>query len=422
MEIPDKHNVVFLIFLYLSIGMLLPWNFFINVSGYWNYKLRTVNVTSNSTDIGNNPLQLEFAADLAIAAMVPVVTMLVFNGLIGHKFRMFPRLIVSLLCIIVLFTLTLVMTKVNTDSWQHEFMVLTLVCVGMINAFNGVFQGGLFGLAGMFPSRYMDALLTGQGIGGVFSALINILMLSIADKQVEAAFACFLIAVSLLVGSALLLVYLSTTRLFKHYTNTGNSDDEKKYLLDEKPNAEKKDVDIIKVMKSIWEEEMTVLLIYIVTIACFPAICVLVQSTHYHTGSIWATKYFIPVACFLMFNIGDYLGRSLASFSWVPKPGSKFGLVLAVLRIVFIPLFIICNTAPSDRYYTSVLIPSDTVYIILVLLLSISNGFLTSTVMVAAPCRVHVHQQEAAANIMAGVLGVGLACGAFLSSALVKIL
>ena len=30
--------------------------------------------------------------------------------------------------------------------------------------------------------------------------------------QVEAAFACFLIAVSLLVGSAVLLVYLSTTR------------------------------------------------------------------------------------------------------------------------------------------------------------------------------------------------------------------
>ena len=39
-------------------------------------------------------------------------------------------------------TFALVMTKVNTDSWQHEFMVLTLACVGMINAFNGVFQVG----------------------------------------------------------------------------------------------------------------------------------------------------------------------------------------------------------------------------------------------------------------------------------------
>ncbi len=39
---------------------------------------------------------------------------------------------------------------------------------------------------------------------------------------------------------------------------------------------------------------MTVLLIYIVTIACFPAICVLVQSTHYHTGTLPNHPYFKP--------------------------------------------------------------------------------------------------------------------------------
>ncbi len=33
--------------------------------------------------------------------------------------------------------------------------------------------------------------------------------------------------------------------MFKHHTNEGSSDDEKKYLLDEKPNVEKKDVDIM---------------------------------------------------------------------------------------------------------------------------------------------------------------------------------
>ena len=53
-EIEDKYNIVYYIFFYLSIGMLLPWNFFINVSGYWNYKLRTINATHNSTDEGNN--------------------------------------------------------------------------------------------------------------------------------------------------------------------------------------------------------------------------------------------------------------------------------------------------------------------------------------------------------------------------------
>ena len=50
-------------------------------------------------------------------------------------------------------------------------------------------------------------------------------------------------------------------------------------------------------MKSIWEEEVTVLLIYIVTIACFPAICVLVQSTHYHTGIILVVKLLYNSVC-----------------------------------------------------------------------------------------------------------------------------
>ena len=85
------------------------------------------------------------------------------------------------------------------------------------------------------------------------------------------------------------------------------------------------------VMKSIWEEEITVFLIFFVTLACFPAITVLVESTSPSSGP-WTTLYFVPVSCFLCFNVGDYLGRTLSSFSRVPKPGSKLGLILALLR------------------------------------------------------------------------------------------
>ena len=44
-EVKDRYNLVYLMFFYLSVGMLLPWNFFINVNGYWMYKFRTVNAT-----------------------------------------------------------------------------------------------------------------------------------------------------------------------------------------------------------------------------------------------------------------------------------------------------------------------------------------------------------------------------------------
>ena len=55
---------------------------------------------------------------------------------------------------------------------------------------------------------------------------------------------------------------------------------------------------------------VSVFLIFAVTLGCFPAITVLVQSTH--KGTKWGDVYFIPVCCFLLFNVGDFLGKENA--------------------------------------------------------------------------------------------------------------
>ena len=51
--------------------------------------------------------------------------------------------------------------------------------------------------------------------------------------------------------------------------------------------------------------------------------------------SAWASTFYLPVACFLLFNIGDYLGRFLAGLIQWPKPsklGSYLTLLFAILR------------------------------------------------------------------------------------------
>ena len=58
----------------------------------------------------------------------------------------------------------------------------------------------------------------------------------------------------------------------------------------------------------------------------------------------------------------------------------------------------------------------------IVFLLSISNGFLTSVVMVNAPSKVETYQQQTASNMMVALLGLGLVVGAGSSAALVKFL
>ena len=55
-------------------------------------------------------------------------------------------------------------------------------------------QGGLAGLAGQFPARYMGSLVQGQAVGGIITALINILSIEFSTDPSHSAFYCFLVA------------------------------------------------------------------------------------------------------------------------------------------------------------------------------------------------------------------------------------
>ena len=71
-------------------------------------------------------------------------------------------MLISLAFIILFFGGTLSLVKINTDSWQIEFLAVTLTIIVLININSAIFQGGLFGLAGAFPSKYMNNVLSGQ--------------------------------------------------------------------------------------------------------------------------------------------------------------------------------------------------------------------------------------------------------------------
>ena len=64
--------------------------------------------------------------------------------------------------IVLFFISTLSLVKINTDNWQMEFLAITLTIIVLININSAIFQGGLFGLAGAFPSKYMNNVLSGQ--------------------------------------------------------------------------------------------------------------------------------------------------------------------------------------------------------------------------------------------------------------------
>uniref|UniRef100_A0A671YHM5 Solute carrier family 29 member 1a n=1 Tax=Sparus aurata TaxID=8175 RepID=A0A671YHM5_SPAAU len=163
----------------------------------------------------------------------------------------------------------------------------------------------------------------------------------------------------------------------------------------------------------IWVMALSVCFIFTVTIGTFPAVTVEVKST-VADGGVWE-KYFIPVSCFLLFNMMDWAGRSLTAVCMWPGKDSFWLPVLVGLRVVFIPLFMLCNVQP--RYYLPVWFSHDALYIIFMIFFSFSNGYLASLCMCFGPKKVAQHEAETAGAIMAFFLSLGLALGAAVSFA-----
>lgn len=79
-----------------------------------------------------------------------------------------------------------------------------------------IFQGGLFGVAGMFPEKYMTAVVSGQALGGVFASGARIISLSVGAQDAIAAFIYFMIAVVVMIFTLLAYLYMSKTVSIAH--------------------------------------------------------------------------------------------------------------------------------------------------------------------------------------------------------------
>nr|XP_027223366.1 equilibrative nucleoside transporter 1-like [Penaeus vannamei] len=402
---PFRGNVVYACFLLLGLGTLLPWNFFITAETYWQYKFRNASVPQNASDVEKTSLQELYTPLQVCLSQVPNFLFLFINALFSHLISQRVRLITSLTMMIILFSLTTTFTQVYTDSWQGGFFALTMVIIILINSAGAIFQGGLFGVAGMFPEKYMTAVVSGQALGGVFASGARIVSLSVGAADATSAFIYFMIAVGVMVITLGAFLYMSNTDFYKHYTNCQRPEK------NEVPEKRSFGSDL-QIFKEIWPIGVSVCGVFAVTLAAFPALCVTIQSTS--ENEKWADVYFQPVVTFLLFNVGDYLGRQGAGMIMWPRQGSKILYLMTFLRLIFIPLFLFCNKPDSS-------IPSvfahDSWYILFMLLFSLSNGYCSSLCMTYGPKMVSEENAEKASSMMAAMLGLGLLTGGLLSFA-----
>ncbi|KAM8859077.1 equilibrative nucleoside transporter 1-like isoform 1-T5 [Spinachia spinachia] len=431
----DKYNAVWIIFFILGLGTLLPWNFFMTATMYFTSRLRDPSdppppPRGNSTSDGGdarNVLESKFNNVMTLCAMVPLLIFTCLNSFLHQRVPQKLRIIGSLAVIFVVFLLTAVFVKV--DMAPLPFFTLTMVKIIFINSFGAILQGSLFGLAGILPASYTTPIMSGQGLAGTFAAFSMICALGSGSALQDSAFGYFITACVVILLAIVSYIALPRMEFFQYYMASHGSapsaDEENNMELLQKEREEKRPVvslveeeakptvSVMPIFKRIWVMALSVCFIFTVTIGTFPAVTLDVKST-VAQGGTWET-YFIPVSCFLLFNLMDWAGRSLTAACLWPGKDSVLLPVMVGLRVVFVPLFMLCNVQP--RNYLPVWFAHDAVYIVFMIVFAFSNGYLASLCMCFGPKKVAAHEAETAGAIMAFFLSLGLALGAAVSFA-----
>lgn len=151
--------------------------------------------------------------------------------------------------------------------------------------------------------------------------------------------------------------------------------------------------------------------------AVFPPITISIMPTNPATHPL-----VFSAVHFLVFNIGDFLGRYLCSIPRLLIWSARRLLSLSLARTLFIPVFLMCNIQRGPSTGTSGFISSDILYMLILLVFGITNGYLSSLFMMSAPSVEHnpylrgrVEDVDVAATVASFFLIGGLVIGSFAS-------
>jgi equilibrative nucleoside transporter 1/2/3 len=182
------------------------------------------------------------------------------------------------------------------------------------------------------------------------------------------------------------------------------------------------DVTIFGVLKKIRWLAFSVAYVFVVTIAVFPSITALVKSVRAHPPDNTAAIVQLPRVLqddifvafhFLIFNMFDWVGRIFPLSSWLRTSNPTLLTFYSLVRTLFIPLFLFCNVVATDKTLP-VLVNSDFAYVVLLMVFSLTNGWIGSLCMMAIPDLSSLgtpEEKSLGGSIMSFCLCIGLAIG-----------
>ncbi|VDO21191.1 unnamed protein product [Haemonchus placei] len=290
------------------------------------------------------------------------------------------------------------------------FYYVTLTIVVILNGSNGLyqdysaermFQNSVFGLTADFPAAYTNAIVVGNNICGTFISILSIATnLAFITDSKSVALTYFSITLAVLVVCILSLFYLTQVEFYKYYVNKGKQARIAEHAT--RPSLRQ----FCETFKGCWMQLLSVFLVFFVTLAVFPA--VLAGTTPNRKGEPWNSDIpkdiYLGLTVFLNFNLLAAIGSTTANF--VQIPGPNYILFPVLLRLLFIPYFMLCNYNVDDRVMP-VLFENQWFFIIGNAIMAFTSGYFSSLAMMYAPRVVHSSLSKTAGMAAAAILVTG---------------
>jgi solute carrier family 29 (equilibrative nucleoside transporter), member 1/2/3 len=367
------------------------------------------------------------AAEISVATVTNLGSMLVLTKL--QKDANYPkRISASLIISSIVFAVLSISTLIKASA--ASYFGFLLIAIFLTSLATGLIQNGLFAFTtGFGRSEYTQGIMTGQGVAGVLPSLAQMMAVAAVkpkggnnddagteDESPTSALIYFLTATAISLVSLLAFFYLlrrkSNSDALQAMKAASHEATESQSLTGtptQLPNDiegnHKPSVPLWTLFKKLMFLALAVFVCFGVTMV-FPVFTTSIQSVSNIDSAI-----FIPLA-FLLWNTGDLVGRLITLSPKISLTHYPFALFcLAMARLLFIPLYFLCNI--KGRGAT---VSSDIFYLVIVqFLFGLTNGYLGSQCMMGAGDWVSPHEREAAGGFMGLMLVGGLTAGSLLS-------
>ncbi|KAL9339713.1 hypothetical protein Peur_068728 [Populus x canadensis] len=377
-ETRDTYKIAYIIHFLLGAGNLLPWNAFITAIDYFGYLYPTKHI--------EKVFSVAYMSSSVLVLLI-VVSWGGWSKHLSYRLRMNMGFCIFVLSLMVAPLIDWSSSGSGPEGRSNVAYGVTVASVVVCGIADGLIGGSLVGAAGKLPKQYMQAVFAGTASSGVLISILRIITKASLPQNPQRlrTSAHFYFIVSAII---LLCCALSSNLLYKlpvmeqHYKLAPDDS------LFPKPKFR-------AVARKIRWPAFGVLMVYIVTLSIFPGFIAEDLSSK-------LLKDWYPVLLITIYNVADFTGKSLTAI-YVLKSIKKatWG---CILRLVFYPLFAACLNGPKW-------LKTEVPVAILTFMLGVTNGYLTSVLMILAPMAVSVSEAELSAIAMVVFLGIGLVGG-----------